>query len=215
MNKSILLTAVMFLALHDVVLSQNTMINIEQEAFKEYRRMGGSVEQWNDYKSDAIEHYRAKYLSGSKGQSTENARMIMERANQQMQMSRRGENHRYNPNSPKYNPRYIKGTMTFSNGQGASFRHGQVSNQAGQVVGYFNNSAFVDSYNRCVGIVRGNDILTCNGGLIARVQNGYVYSSQGQVLYAINGDVLSNNYMSIAISGIDMGSLAAFLLFFH
>jgi len=37
------------------------------------------------------------------------------------------------------------------------------------------------------------------------------------VLYTINGDRLtsSNNYNSVEISGIDMDSLAAYLLFFH
>lgn len=216
MKKLILLSALLIFSIINELYSQNALINIENEAYKEFRKNGGTNNQWIDYKSEIIQRYKAKYYSGNQGQSTKDALKSLNKYQNQMQMRRNGTNHQYNPNSPKYNPKYTKGTITFSNGQNASFKNGQVSNWMGKTIGYFNKGTFIDSYQRCIGFVKGNNIYNCNGNVIANVQNGNVYS-QGYVLYTINGDILtsSNNYNSVEISGIDMGSLAAYLLFFH
>ena len=191
--------------------SQNAFVNIETEAYKEFRKKGGSNQQWVDYKGEIIKRYKNKYYS--KGESQQQAIKKLNQSQQQMQMRKNGTNHRYNQNSPKSNPRYTKGTIILSNGQMASFNSGQVSNGMGQTVGYYNQGMFSDSYQNCVGYVRGNSLYNCSGGVIASIQNNRVYS-QGNLIYVIKGDQLTRgNYVIAQIYGMDMSSLAAYLLF--
>ena len=192
--------------------SQNAFVDIETEAYNEFRKEGGSNQQWADYKDEIIKRYKNKYYS--KGKSQQEAINELNQSQQEMQMINNGTNHLYNPNSPKSNPRYTNGTIILSNGQRASFNSGQVSNGMGQTVGYYNQGMFSDAYQNCVGYVRGNSLYNCSGGVIASIQNNTVYS-QGNIIYVIKGDqLISGNYVIAQISGMDMSSLAAYLLFF-
>ena len=192
--------------------SQNAFVDIETEAYNEFRKEGGSNQQWADYKDEIIKRYKNKYYS--KGKSQQEAINELNQSQQEMQMMNNGTNHLYNPNSPKSNPRYTNGTIILSNGQMASFNSGQVSNGMGQTVGYYNQGMFSDAYQNCIGYVRGNSLYNCSGGIIASIQNNRVYS-QGNIIYIIKGDQLTRgNYVIAQISGMDMSSLAAYLLFF-
>ena len=85
----------------------------------------------------------------------------------------------------------------------------------GQTLGYLSRGYFMNAQQQCVGFVKGNQILSCNGSLFATDNSNGVYSPQGYLTYAIKGDTLySQNYFLLQISGMDINSLAAYLLFY-
>ena len=173
MKRLILLSALLIFACSPFCsYSQNAFVNIETEAYKEFRKKGGSNQQWVDYKGEIIKRYKNKYYS--KGESQQQVIKKLNQSQQQMQMRKNGTNHRYNQNSPKSNPRYTKGTIILSNGQMASFNSGQVSNGIGQTVGYYDQWMFSNPYQDCVGYVRSNSLYNCIGGVLASIQNNRV-----------------------------------------
>ena len=110
---------------------------------------------------------------------------------------------------------YVQGTFVGANGPIGSFKNGYVLNSMGQTLGYLSQGYFMNAQQQCVGFVKGNQILSCNGSLLATVNSNGVYSPKGYLTYAIKGDTLySQNYFLLQISGMDINSLAAYLLFY-
>ena len=70
--------------------SQNAFVNIETEAYNEFKKEGGSNQQWVDYKDEIIQRYNNKYYS--KGKSQQEAIKELNQSQQQMQMIKNGNN---------------------------------------------------------------------------------------------------------------------------
>jgi hypothetical protein len=166
-------------------ITQDQWNKIRNEAYFDFIQNGGTTQQW-EYNSDKIaqDYYNKKYQTNKYGEA------------QQKQS-------------------YVKGTFVSNNGPIGSFKNGYVLNSMGQTLGYLSQGYFMNSQQQCVGYVSGGQILSCNGNIIAIVKSDGVYNSQGYLVYALKGEILySQNYPVIQISGIDMNSLAAYLLFF-
>jgi hypothetical protein len=166
-------------------LTQQQWNKIRQDAFLEFTQNGGTTQQW-EYNSDQIaqDYYKSKYQTNKYGQA------------QQKQS-------------------YVQGTFVSSNGPVGSFKNNYVLNSMGQTLGYLSQGYFMNSQQQCVGYIRGSQIFSCNGGIVATIKNDGVYNPQGYLVYGLNGETLySQNYPILQISGINMDSLAAYLLFF-
>ena len=190
--------------------AQSGLINIENDAYTEFRQNGGTVQQWQNYSTEIIDRYKRKYYSNSQTpKTTSDAIKELNSLQSQIDMNRSGLNLRQNYS-------YIQGTISGSNGQIGSYNNGYVLNSMGQTLGYLNQGRFMNINQQCIGFVNGTQILSCNGNLIATVSNNSVYNSQGYLLYNIDGDQLFyQNYVKAKISGLDIMSLAAYLLFFN
>ena len=183
---------------------QNGMRDLRTEAYQDFRKNGGTNEQWQNYSSEIIERYKKKYYSRG-GQSYNDALRDLNKAQQHNAMRSRGER-------PNFGNNRTKGTIVTSSGH-ASFDGTYVRNNYGQTVGILRNGSFFNTRNQCLGYINGTVIYSCNGGILASVRGNYVYNSRGSVIYAIKGDYLySGNYSVAQISGMNMGSLGAFLL---
>ncbi len=166
-------------------MSQGQWNTIRDEAYLNFIQNGGTTQQWQ-YNSDQIaqDYYKRIYTYSNSGEV-------------QRKQS------------------YVAGTFVGANGPMGSFNNGYVLNSMGQTMGYWSQGSFLNSQGQCVGIVRGNQILTCNGGLLATINSNGVYDAQGYVIYAIKGETLySQNYPVLQIAGMDIYSLAAYLLFY-
>jgi hypothetical protein len=166
-------------------MTQEEWNEIRNEAFYEYIQNGGTTDQWQ-YNSDKIaqEYYKRTYTFNNSGQV-------------QRKQS------------------YVAGTFVGANGPIGSCKNGYVSNSMGQTLGYLSQGYFMNNRQQCVGIVKGSQILSCDGSLLASVNSNGIYNSQGYLLYSLKGETLySKNYFLVQISGIDIYSLAAYLLFF-
>jgi len=166
-------------------MTQQEWNKIRDEAFLEYIQNGGTTEQWQ-YNSDKIaqDYYKRKYTYNNSGQV-------------QRKQS------------------YVQGTFVGANGPIGSYKNGYVLNSMGQTLGYLSQGYFMNSNQQCVGFVKGSQILSCNNNVLATINNNGIYNSQGYLLYSLKGETLySQNYFLVQISGIDIYSLAAYLLFF-
>jgi hypothetical protein len=166
-------------------MTQQQWNKIRDEAFLEFTQNGGTTQQWQ-YNSEKIvqDYYKIKYTTNNSGEV-------------------------------KRQQSYVKGTFVSNNGTVGSFKNGYVLNSMGQTLGYLSQGYFMNSQQQCVGYVSGGQILSCNGNIIAIVKSDGVYNPQGYLVYALKGETLySQNYPVLQISGIDMSSLAAYLLFF-
>jgi hypothetical protein len=166
-------------------MTQEQWNKIRDEAFTEFIQNGGTTEQWQ-YNSDKIaqDYYKRKYTYNNSGEV-------------QRKQS------------------YVAGTFIGANGPVGSFKNNYVLNSMGQTLGYLSQGYFMNSQQQCVGYVSGGQILSCNGSIIAIVKSDGVYNPQGYLVYALKGETLySQNYAVLQISGINMSSLAAYLLFF-
>lgn len=167
-------------------MTQQQWNKIRDEAFNEYTQKGGTTQNW-EHNSDKIsqDYFKRKY-----------------------------QTNKYSEYQQKQS--YVKGTFISNSGVVGSFKNSYVSNSMGQTLGYISQGYFM-SYQgqQCVGYIKGNQILSCSGNLIATVNSSGVYNPQGYLVYAIQGEILySQNYPVLQISGMDMYSLAAYLLFF-
>lgn len=185
----IVLTILYFSLISFKIAAQNLTTEewnaIRNEAFYDFIGKGGTTSQW-EYNSDRItqEYYRAHYSFNNSGQA-------------QRRQS------------------YVQGTFVGANGPVGAFRNGYVSNSMGQNLGYISQGQFINNRQQCVGYIQGSQIYACNGTLIASIRNNGVYDAQGYLIYTLNGEtLLSQNYFVVKIEGIDMTSLAAYLLFF-
>ena len=166
-------------------ITQEQWNKIRDEAFIEFIQKGGTTQQWQ-YNSDNLskDYYKRKYETNKYGEA------------QRKQT-------------------YVKGTFFSNSGIVGSYKNGYILNSLGQTLGYLAQGYFMNSQNQCVGFVKGGQILSCNGTLLFTVNSSGVYGPQGYLTYALKGEILySQNYPFIQISGIDMNSLAADLLFF-
>lgn len=167
-------------------MTQEQWNKIRNEAFNEYTQKGGTTGNWEHY-SDKItqDYYKRKY-----------------------------EANKYSEYQQKQT--YVNGLFISNNGTVGSYKNGYVSNSMGQTLGYVSQGYFMNYQGQqCVGYIKGNQILSCSGNLIATVNNSGVYNPQGYLVYAIKGETLySQNYPVLKITGMDMYSLAAYLLFF-
>jgi hypothetical protein len=166
-------------------MTQEQWNKIRDEAFTEFIQNGGTTEQWQ-YNSDKIaqDYYKRKYTYNNSGEV-------------QRKQS------------------YVPGTFIGANGSVGSYKNGYVLNSMGQTLGYLSQGYFMNGQQQCVGYVKGGQILSCNGTLLATVNSSGVYNAQGYLTYAIKGETLySQNYAVLQIAGMDMYSLAAYLLFF-
>lgn len=182
----------------------NGMGDIRTDAYQDFRKNGGTNDQWQNYSSEIIERYKKKYYSRG-GQSQSDALRELNKAQQHNTMRSRGER-------PDFGNNRTKGTIVMSNGH-ASFDGTYVRNTFGQTVGIYRNGSFFNTRNQCLGSINGTSIYGCSGGILASVRGNYIYNSRGSIIYSIKGDYLySGNYSIAQISGMNMGSLGAFLL---
>jgi hypothetical protein len=166
-------------------MTQEQWTKIRDEALMEFIQNGGTTQQWQ-YNSDKItqDYYKRKYTNNNSGEV-------------QRKQS------------------YVQGTFVGPNGPIGSYKNGYVLNSMGQTLGYLNQGYFMNGRQQCVGFVKENQILSCEGNIVATINNNGVYNSQGYLLYSLNGEALySQNYFKVQISGIDIYSLAAYLLFY-
>jgi hypothetical protein len=166
-------------------MTQEQWNKIRNEAYLEFIQNGGTTEQWH-YNSDKIaqDYYKRKYTYNNSGQV-------------QRKQS------------------YVPGTFIGGNGTVGSYKNGYVLNSMGQTLGYLSQGYFMNAQQQCVGFVKGGQILSCNGSVLATVNSNGVYNAQGYLIYALKGETLySQNYPVLQIAGMDMYSLAAYLLFF-
>ncbi len=166
-------------------MTQQQWNKIRDEAFLEFTQNGGTTQQWQ-YNSEKIaqDYYKREYTTNNSG-------------------------------DVKRQQSYVKGTFVSNNGPVGSFKNGYVLNSMGQTIGYLSQGYFMNSQQQCVGTVSGGQILSCNGNIIALVKSDGVYNPQGYLVYGLKGETLySQNYPVVQISGIDMSSLGAYLLFF-
>jgi hypothetical protein len=166
-------------------LTQDQWTKIRTEAYFDFIENGGTMQQW-DINSDRIaqDFYKRKYTHDNSGEV-------------QRKQS------------------YVQGTFVSTNGPVGSFKNSYVLNSMGQTLGYLSQGYFMNSQQQCIGFVKGNQILSCNGNLLATVNNSGVYNPQGYLIYAIKGESLySQNYLKVQISGMNINSLAAYLLFY-
>ncbi len=166
-------------------MTQEQWNKIRNEAYLEFIQNGGTTEQWQ-YNSDKIaqDYYKRKYTYNNSGEV-------------QRKQS------------------YVPGTFIGGNGPVGSYKNGYVLNSMGQTLGYLSQGYFMNAQQQCVGFVKGGQILSCNGSILATVNSNGVYNAQGYLIYALKGETLySQNYPVLQIAGMDMYSLAAYLLFF-
>lgn len=68
----------------------------------------------------------------------------------------------------------------------------------------------------CIGYFKGGEIYSCNGQLLYTVNSNGISDSRGYMLYKINGNTLYyQNNAIVTISQLTMVSVAAFLLVIH
>jgi hypothetical protein len=166
-------------------LKQEQWNKIRDDAFLEFMQNGGTTQQWQ-YNSDKIaqDYYKRTYTNNNSG-------------------------------GVQRKQSYVQGTFVGANGPIGSFKNGYVLNAMGQTLGYLSQGYFMNAQQQCVGCVKGNQILSCNGSLLATVNSNGVYSPQGYLTYALRGETLyRQNYFLVQISGMDINSLAAYLLFY-
>jgi len=166
-------------------MTQEQWNKIRDDAFLEFMQNGGTTQQWQ-YNSDKIaqDYYKRKYTYNNSGEV-------------QRKQS------------------YVQGTFVGANGPIGSFKNGYILNSMGQTLGYLSQGYFMNAQQQCVGCVKGNQILSCNGSVLATVNSNGVYSPQGYLTYALKGETLyRQNYFLVQISGMDINSLAAYLLFY-
>jgi hypothetical protein len=184
--------------------NQSGMGDISTEAYQDFRKNGGTNEQWQNYSSEIIERYKKNYYSRG-GQSQSDALRDLNKGQQHNTMRSRGER-------PDFGNNRTRGTIVTSSGN-ASFDGTYVLNAYGQQVGTLRNGSFFNATNQCLGYINGTSIYGLNGGILASVRGNYIYDSRGSIIYTIKDDYLySGNYSVAQISGMNMGSLGAFLL---
>ena len=167
-------------------MTQEQWTKIRNEALLEFIQNGGTTDQWDHYSEQIVqEYYKRKYTYNNSGQV------------QRKQT-------------------FVAGTFIgASNYAVGSFRNGYVVNSMGQTLGYLSQGYFMNNQQQCVGYVNGSQIFSCNGNLLATVKSNGVYNAQGYLSYTLKGETLySQNYFLVQITGMDIYSLAAYLLFF-
>ena len=197
-------------------LTQDQWTKIRTEAYYDFIQNGGTLQQWNN-NSDKIaqDFYKRKYTydnSGEVQRKQSNDQGTFDNVNRPIGSSKNGYN---NSREVKSKQSYVQGTFVSANGPIGSFKNSYVLNSMGQTLGYLSQGYFMNSQQQCIGFVNGNQILSCNGDLLATVNNNGVYSPQGYLIYAIKGESLySQNFLKVQISGMNINSLAAYLLFY-
>jgi hypothetical protein len=163
---------------------------ISQEAYFDFLKKGYPADQWPRYQSKYTEEYKRSHYNSISGG---------------------GEYQRQRVNVP--------GLISNSGGQTIGrFSNGQILNSNNQPVGYLNNGTFMSQNygaSSCVGSIRGNTILNCQGGIYYTINGSTVLNAQGYRVASIRGESVynSSNQLIATISGLNISSLAAYLLF--
>ena len=166
-----------------------------------------TTQQWQQIQNEAFMDYLKKNNGNSR-----NWQQVQNQYTQEYYKN----NYQHNSTTPgKRKVRYKDGTFIGNNGPVGSFSGGYITNSFGNTLGYLGqHGSFMSTNGNCVGYVKGYQILNCQGYPIATVKNNQVYNSQGYAIYSIRGETLyQNNYPKIKITGLNMNSLAAYLLF--
>lgn len=137
--------------------------------------------------------------------------------NKKFQGEQKANESMYKTSDGNYKPKktYKNGSFISNAGLIGIFSNNWITDSYGNSKGSYSNGYFVNSLNQCLGFIKGNQIFTCQGALIATINNTGVFNSQGYLIYALKGDILYyQNNPFLQIQGITMESLAAYLLFF-
>ena len=162
---------------------------ISNEAYLDYVSKGYPSNQWPQNRSQYIEDYKKRTYNTMHGGS-------------QFQRKRT----------------FKTGTMTNGAGQvTGSYSNGQILNSMSQPVGYINQE-YVYSQNglnaSCVGYVGSGQIMNCQGNILYSIRGSSINNSQGYTVAYLKGESLYNsrNQLLVKIAGLNMNSLAGYLL---
>lgn len=184
----------LFMLLTSAAFSQNMSNhqNISQEAYFDYIKKGGIASEWPRYQSQYTEEYKRNNFNPTSAGGSQYQRKTTT----------------------------VAGLITNAYGQTiGSYSNGQVLNSGYQPIGYNNNGTFMRQSgvnSGCAGYVRGNQIMSCQGGVLYSVSGSNITNSSGYTVAYIRGSQIysTSNQLIATISGANINSIAAYLLFF-